>query len=245
MDNRTDVTTPRAVRPSLPVIARLAALCLAAAGCSDPGADAAGNAPDAGEDTVATGSAAGRPGPDTLDERPATLVDTLVVEGMPDPREMRLVESPPGFPLGFSTYVPADWRADEISSGEGDAVRLARNAGGTEDPVAAFVLFVYPAGASEADARALAEQVASSRGDQVEPLADPDPWALEALRFRETTGDPPGRITGWIEVGREGGRLFHVLVYHPAEYGDGMGPTVGALVRHWRWDASGRGLGGG
>ena len=77
---------------------------------------------------------------------------------------VKRLRSPAGFPLPFSTYVPADMVAEPATSAEGEAVRFtARFAGRREDDI--FLLLVVPPAATDAAAAARAvRRMAESYG---------------------------------------------------------------------------------
>src|SRR5690606_4159180 len=117
-----------------PVAAHLALAFLAACtvesnehddGGAPPPASPAGAAkPGASADTAGATAA-----------RPQTRVDTLYLEGMPEPVELTLVRSPAGFPLPFSTYATDDFIVEPAGSDvQGDpAVRFIAAFGGVRN----------------------------------------------------------------------------------------------------------------
>lgn len=59
----------------------------------------------------------------SLAPRPGRLEDTLLIEGMPEPRTMLLTTSPARSILPFSTYVPGDMRVQFDGAGDTPAAR--------------------------------------------------------------------------------------------------------------------------
>lgn len=202
---------------------RLAGLCLllgAAACAPDPEPAAPPGAPalEAAPDTVEAGA------PEAA--RPASVTDTLRVEGTPEPIDLRLVTYA-DVPLPFSTYLPEGWDDDVLGSGEGTAVRFTMGE-------ASLSLFVPMHAATEADVTDLARAVADSRGG-ARPLEPPGAWARSAFAFAEG-----GRV-GTVRVGAHGGTFFYVLEDYPVEYGDGFAPRARLVLDRLRW-ADGAGL---
>lgn len=218
----------------------LMAAFLAAACAPEGEGDGRGDGP-AARDT-ATGGAPSPGGeaanPGAGGARPDSIVDTLMVEGMPEPMVLRRVEASAPFPLPFSTYVPASMTAETASSGEGDALRITMAEPTDFTREAAIVVHVHPEGTTREQAVDAARETASAGGAEVEPLERPHAYALASFRFRRP-GDPRSRVVGWVEVGEREGRFFRVMVAYPAEMGDGMSPRVGAVLREWRWQPSG------
>lgn len=182
-----------------------------------------------------TSGDAGEGAPSRPADRPATITDTLRIEGMAEPVRLSLVRSPASFPLPFSTYVPADLRGEFASSGEGDAYRIVWREGNRVNRGARIQLTVLPAGTSRSEAARAARTVAETGGGEVSVLADPDPWAIEAFRYRRP-GDAQRRIVGWVQLGERDGRYYHWSAQYPAEMGDGMGPRIAAVLKHLRWE---------
>lgn len=191
-----------------------------------------------------------------LPERPAAMVDTLRVEGMPEPVTLRLFawEDPAGLPVSF--YLPEGMVPERFDAGEGAALRVAANFTGVPDTAAFLHVYAYPPGTVEEAARQYVEgiitglQVPGSRGfeqDRVEETGTTPSnrfsWALLERSFQiPPTGQP--QFTGAVGLGRHLDRFFHVLYRYPPEYGDGMGPRIAAILATWRWEDTGTGLEG-
>lgn len=161
--------------------------------------------------------------------RPEVRQDTILIEGMPEPVTLRLYRTPPGFPLPFSTYVPADMEAETVSSGEGDAVRFVAAFGGRRTEAAHLLVTVHPEGVTEQAARqtlraALGGAAAAPPGEHRYP------WALA-----EFSGGA-GADVAHGALGRHQGQFFQVVVRYPAEFGDGFAPRAAAVLGEWRWE---------
>lgn len=191
-----------------------------------------------GEVVVSDG--AGEDPPERPSPRAATIEDTVMLEGNPEPMTLRLFRPAGDFPLPFSTYVPEFLTGSTVTPGEPPEVRFtpANPTDFTRTAVISFV--VYPAGTTEAQARGIARGAAADRGT-VTDLERPHAYAADGWRFRGS-GTPGAALTGWVELGRRGDRWFHILVQYPAEMGDGMGPRVVTILEHWRWEPSGERL---
>ena len=166
-------------------------------------------------------------------ERPETRRDTIMLEGMPEPVTLRLFRTPGGFPLPFSTYFPEDMIAEVTPSGE--EVRFVAAFGGQRNDSAFVAARVYPEGATEEEARA---RLRAALGGAVERASEPAYGWGEEEYVRQGAG-----TVGRGVLGRHAGRLFHVVVRYPAEYGDGFGPRAGTILDEWRWGDGGEPLG--
>lgn len=203
----------------------LAGLALLAAAC---GAEAPEAPPP---DTTA--AAVPMPTPTPAPARP----DTIFVEGMPTPIATVAYTTPEGFPLAFTTRHPDDLAVQELSSGEGDAVRFTANFGGPMDEQAVLNVFVFPGGTREEVARVRVRELAALEARVAERQRQ-FAWSLLELAF---TGEA---FSGYYALGEHAGRYFYVMAAHPPEYGDGFGPRVQYVLDHWRWLDTGDPLGG-
>ncbi|MEM1115591.1 MAG: hypothetical protein AAF845_11420 [Bacteroidota bacterium] len=210
-------------------------LLLGAAGCASdpepatppdrPATPTEAPAPEAEPDTTTA--------PDTASTaripevaRPATRTDSFLVEGMPEPIDLRLVEVA-DVPLPFSTYLPEGWTDEVTASGEGTAVQF------TMAEAASLSLFVPATATTEAEVVDLARAVADARGG-AEAFDTDDPWVRAAFRF---IGDTE---VGTVRVGAHDGTFFSVTEAYPAEFGDGFAPRARLVLDHLRWaDESG------
>lgn len=175
--------------------------------------------------------------------RPATVRDTIRVEGMAEPVTLRLYAPSQGFPLPFTTYLPDEMTAEPVG---GEGVRFEARFGGAPNRDAFVYLFVHPADETEDAARETVRAVAESYGP-IREFAEVDPahrfpWSIVQFRF---DGRQQGRepVVGAVGLGRHAGRLFHVIVQYPLEYGDGFPPRAQRILDRWRW-ADGSSLGG-
>lgn len=181
--------------------------------------------------------------PATVD-RPDTVTDTILIEGMPERIALRLFHTPDGFPLPFTAYLPSDM-ASETSEGEGAAgpsVRFVAEFGGVRNDRALIHLFVQPEGTDPQQALALVRAYQAGTGVPVsrglEPLGDPEalrrmPWADHAYAIRYQAGG--AWYLGSIGLGSRDGRLYHLVTHYPAEYADGFAPRSALVLDTWRW----------
>jgi hypothetical protein len=192
------------------------------------------------------GSATLQP-PAAAPARPQSIQDTLMVEGMPEPVESRLAESPEA---RFSTYVPPGITMEVLTTGDSASVRFSASFAGPADPNAYMHVRTYPPHAGVGTAR---ENIATFlrtlrphddpvggmvRGTEPYEQAEPPPWGEEAHTFAYT-GDTSIRYTGRIVLARSTSGFFHVLTHYPAEFGDGLEPRFERILRHWRWESTG------
>lgn len=207
-----------------------------------------------------------RPAPDApppppeaaVAERPATIARPIAIEGMQDTLQFRLVRSPDGFPLPFSTYVPDDMDAEFDAIETGHIANFPARFGGVRNDRARMTFHVYPAGTPPERARTdlaaylsglypddtpLTRDAAYERATPVEP-ASRYAWAQDESRYHVPGGAPGLVISGRAGSAEHAGHVFYFLIEFPAEYGDGMGPRVEAILDEWRWADTGGPLGG-
>ena len=213
------------------------------AGCTGQGDQAAADADSAG-DREPPRAVFADPEP-----RPATRTDTIGLEGMPTPMQLRLFQTEEDFPLPFSTYVPPDMAAEvEETAGAGASARFVAEFGGRRNDRAFVHLYVFPAGTDRNTAIASVRAYGESRGIPVsqglEPIQEPDVtdrmrWAIEPYTFRYQSGGQ--WFMGTIGVGQHNDRYYQLVRHHPAEYADGFAPRADLIYELWRW-ADGTGL---
>jgi hypothetical protein len=226
-----------------------ALLLLTGGGCGAPAPEAA--ADDEGPDTAFPLTDESLPPqpvaelpplpPESIPARPREVRDTLMIEGMPELATSRLVESPAGFGLRFSTYVPEGLGVDFSTDADSGGIRFHAAFAGQPDRNAYMHVYVYPEGSTGIEARSAAFEFLRSRflvGDEVNP-ADVPEWGREAYGIAYS-GDGGAQYVGRMVIGSRGDRYFHVLTHYPAEYGDGLGPRFDRILRSWRWEDSGR-----
>ncbi|HEX6309547.1 MAG TPA: hypothetical protein VFZ69_15220 [Longimicrobiales bacterium] len=172
-----------------------------------------------------------------LPERPATRVDTVMVEGTPTVETLTLVTAPADFTVPFTTYVPPGMRTAFDGPG---SVRFVAAFGGTVNPHAYMLVQVHPSGSARPDAATiLSALMQSSAAEEHEVVAAEQPaWALETTAFRYIAADRTN-FTGSITIARHGDTYFHVIRSYPVEYGDGLPPRLHTILRHWRWEDTG------
>jgi hypothetical protein len=173
------------------------------------------------------------------EERPGTRTDTIQLEGMAEPIELRLFKVD-DFPLPFSAYVPADMSPSSDSE-EGTAHFVAEF-GGTRNEDAFVHVLVFPAGTPWQEAVATARGYEAGRGIPagrgLEPVSDQMPapslrWAIEAYRYRYQSGG--AWFGGTIGVGLREDRPFLILRHWPQEYAEGFAPRADLITETWRW----------
>jgi hypothetical protein len=176
-------------------------------------------------------------------DRPATRVDTVMIEGMPETETSSLFTTPAGFALPFSAYVPEGLRTDVSPP---TAVRFVAAFAGNVNRNAFMLVHVHDAGAAQPDATTVLESLADARSytrHETRSIERPS-WALDAIGFTAVGRDGVD-VTGSIAVARHGDRYFHVLRHYPVEYGDGLPPRLHSILSTWRWEDDGTLLAGG
>lgn len=169
--------------------------------------------------------------------RPATLTAELPFDGRTRTVPLRLYQPPDGFPVGFSTYLPSDVRAERSAEGDGDVVSFVWGPGGAGRESSFLQLFVYAPDITESAAREVVRTAAERfriPGDrsELQPVDGPA-WATVTYRIVATgTTRPP--LTGSVMLGRRDGRWFHLLVQHPAA-ATAWVPRAAEILSRWRW----------
>jgi hypothetical protein len=192
-------------------------------------------------------------GPPPPRVRTEVFQDTIIIEGNPEPSRSRLVQSPAGAPVPFSTYVPEGIQASVEGDGDTTAVRFAAAFDGRASREAWMHVRFYPPGTTVEEARQLLSAFLVSRRPEDAPMdgqlreepydvVEPPAWAEEAyvLRYR---GDGNALFTGRGILAVRDDRVFHVLYHYPVEFGDGLAPRFARILELWRWDRTGELLG--
>jgi hypothetical protein len=188
--------------------------CLALAACAEPDPD-----------PVPMAEPAPLPPPPPPTDGPR--LDTISVEGGPVAMEMVPYESPLGFPLPFTTRVPADFEAESLASGEGDAVRFQPD--GADD----YALHIFVPSDASMDEASFAEYAAAlGATDQSEQLPD---WAR--VRYSSLTDDA---YFVTASLTRHADRPVIVSTRYPGDAADGMAPRFGYVIDRIRWTDTGR-----
>lgn len=175
-----------------------------------------------------------------LPERPRLRQDTLMVEGMPEVGDFTLVQSPPGFLIPFSTYVPASMTVAMDTAGPTDMATFSSGEARELMDEAFLMVALYPAGTTLLQVQDSIRQFVASRGPGIDETdaAEPPPWAEWAvdLSYPRSQGE---WYSGSVAIAQYGPRYFHVIELYPAEYGDAIRPRFDAVLRHWRWEDTG------
>ena len=188
--------------------------CLALAACAEPDPD-----------PVPMTEPAPLPPPPPPADGPR--VDTISVEGEPTAMAVVAYESPLGFPLPFTTRLPADFEAEAVASGEGDAIRFRPE--GTDD----YVLNVFvPADASMDEADFADYAAALGAADRSEHGPE---WAR--VRFSTYTSDG---FFVTASLTRHADRPVIVSTRYPDDAANGMSPRFRYVIDHIRWADTGR-----
>ncbi len=170
-------------------------------------------------------------------DRPQTMDGTINLEGMEEPMTYTLYRTSADFGIPFSTYLPEDMVTRESSSGEGEAVRFIANFGGELNAEAFMNVYFFPAGVTEPEALARAQEVAGTSEPDAQGSAS-YPWALEVYDLAASDR------SGSVAVGEHAGRYFYIFTSYPPEFGDGMGPRLARIRDEWRWSDTDSALAG-
>lgn len=192
---------------------------------------------------VAPGSATGDPAIVHHPEpppRPASKADSLELEGTYERFTVRLVQPPTD--LRFSTYAPADMVHEQLSSGEGEAHYFYTAFAGKKNPGAFLLVFFYPQGTTQQQARSMVNAFAESR-QPLQRSAEAGPQYSGSIMERDFEFERGGVVYhGDISLGSHQGRLFHVAHQYPEDYSEGFWPRVDYILKQWVWLDSGQGL---
>lgn len=158
-----------------------------------------------------------------------------MIEGMPDTVELRLVRAPPDFPVRFSTYVPADMDVGTESTADGHSLEFTARFGGVPNERAYVQFFFYPHATTPALGHNSIESFVNSLNPEVDRSREVEPhdWAIEEIAF--TYPHDQALFVGRVALAQRGDVVFHYVQHYPAEYGDGMAPRIGTILREWRW----------
>lgn len=211
----------------------MAPLLLAVTACGDTA-----DTPRAGEAAAAAppGGAVASSQPDSAG-RPRMRTDTILIEGTPELVRLGLFRTPAGFPMPFSTYVPADMVAQWRGQGE-DGVRFVANFGGVSNREAYVGFVARDASAQAAEMLARAYEGAGGKrlGGEMVPMADLDqryPWARAGWDIHYEVDDV--RYDAVLLLAVHNNRFVQVVLHAPADYGDGFWPRADLILDGFRW----------
>ncbi|HEX6693338.1 MAG TPA: hypothetical protein VF035_01420 [Longimicrobiales bacterium] len=165
--------------------------------------------------------------------RPATLVDSISIEGSKEPMTLTLVESPAGFPMTFSTYMPPDMQVE--FDADSAAVKFIAAFGGTVQPKAFVqVQRVGEGGVENVRADSVVGRMLAGRTlGNTQLLSGAPPWASDGAGFTYT--EEGARYNGTIAIRGGGDNPFRIVIHMLSEYADGMSPRVQMILENWRW----------
>jgi hypothetical protein len=178
----------------------------------------------------------------SLEERSATKMETISLEGMEQTLRLRLFDSrPAGIDVPFTTYVPDDMAIRSAPRETGDRFVARAVFGGQVEPRAFVEVRFLPEHASE---QAAAESlVAWAPDERPNPLEGGTRfhWSVRERWIRR--GERDAAVEGIAALGRHGARWFVIHVEYPIDYGEGLLPRVERVLEEWRWEDTGGGLG--
>jgi hypothetical protein len=160
-------------------------------------------------------------------------MDTIYIEGMPEPVQLQLVESPAIFPMPFTTYIPPGFRFEEIRRGDQPEVRFVAEFGGQRNSDAFLEIAAYPTGLTLEAAEERARHAADADARLLPAASSDIPWAIR--EWRSTKRRDAGEVVARVILGRQGDRFFQMRIRHPVEYAEGFGPRAAIVLQEWRW----------
>jgi len=233
MGENTRQITRRPRRTCWPLLV-LVAPALLSAGCA--------RKPTQTNEAVAESTRADSVARASLEERSATKMETISLEGMEQTLRLRLFDSlPAGIDVPFTTYVPDDMAIRSAPRETGDRFVARAVFGGQVEPRAFVEARFLPEHASE---QAAAESLAAwAPNERPSPLEGGKrfEWSVRERWIRRGEGD--AAIEGIAALGRHGARWFVIHVEYPIDYGEGLLPRVERVLEEWRWEDTGGGLG--
>jgi len=176
------------------------------------------------------------------EERPASKMETISLEGMEQTLRFRLYDSrPAGLDVPFTTYVPDDMAIRSAPRENGDRFVARAVFGGQVEP-RAFVeaRFLSPGAAQQAAVESLAAWAPDERPSPLES-GKRFAWSVRERWVHRGSGDT--EVDGVAGLGCHAGRWFVIHIEYPQEYGEGLLPRVERMLEEWRWEDMGGGLG--
>ncbi len=192
-------------------------MALLLAGCSQPGGNRA----------------------DSNAVRPPEAQATLSSGGSQEAARMRPYTPPPEFPLQFTIRLPEGFVAAVGPEGPAQAIHVTQPTTDSKGD-RAFLHFVVAApDQHEGGARETVRAIAESYGvpgnrTEVQPI-EQHTWALVEFGFtsRGTIREP---VTGWVALGCQAGRWFHIIVQSPVGApGESFRAGAEQVLAEWRW----------
>lgn len=171
--------------------------------------------------------------------RPDSKTDTIILEGMEDPFTFSLYKDSA---LGFSTYIVEDMIADSLSSGEGNAMIVYANFGGTQTEEA-VVQFFSPNAATIStfeELKALSLEIFEQYDYKVIKRDNSTktkmvPWATEEFDLLREN-EMGVIILGTLSLFEREGTPYQVIVQYPEEFAEGFVPRVKKMFEDLVWD---------
>jgi hypothetical protein len=160
-------------------------------------------------------------------DMPAIGADTLWIEGQPEVLSVRRFTSDTGFPIRFTTLIPAGVAVETVSSGEGDAVLFLAVSGAVTRDSVRLAFTVLPERHQPTATESLVRERAR-RGSDVRDSRGPG-WA-ETFARREGL-----EAAGWVGSGKRHDRTFLIDLDYLPEFGDGFEPRANYILENWVW----------
>ena len=158
----------------------------------------------------------------SAEHRPAEKTDSIRIEGMSEPLRLNLAQ--PSSSIPFATYVPADMKFEEVSSGEGEGYYFYTNFAGKKNEHAYLLIFIVPPNTNQLQAVQLLKAYAASRGNI-------PPAQFDRFSFTRDGVD----YLGSIELRMHGDRFYYIAQQYPVEYAEGFVPRAQRIMNEWQW----------
>lgn len=178
---------------------------------------------------------------------PATLRDTLMIEGAREPVTLYRYDNEA---LPFVTYIPqSDFTAERARSDDGESVHFYARFGGQENRNA-YLHFFFPSPARGLDTvgklqafLTYPEGLFAERGwKRVDDARGRFcPWAQVEIAFTAQADGSPA--LGRACVDAHAGAPFYLIAHYPAEYAEGFPARARLLLAHLAWRDTGTGPG--
>ncbi|HZG57800.1 hypothetical protein [Paenibacillus sp.] len=168
--------------------------------------------------------------------RPASITETIELEGMEEPISLRLYEDAA---LGFTTYIPEWLEAASSSSGEGDGFLATAAFGGVPEPRSAFGLF-RPAGTYTRETiAAYAKELQRASGFTVEAYSEDAPprfpGSVEEFGITKIDEADGFGVIGTVALLERDGRWIIVTIRYLEDHAEGFVPRAMKIYEHLQW----------
>lgn len=158
-----------------------------------------------------------------------SLEETIMIEGMEEPIALTLFDGGGN----FVTYIPEDFLAESVGSGEGDSYRFYAGYGGNKVEDVYFQVFLFPESVTEKPEITDLRELFSLQHLDFAATGQADKffaWSLE--EYGVVYGSS---LSAYVMLGQHQGQYFSMVIHYPWEYGDGFEPRVKKILEHFYW----------